>query len=85
MPTAQLSWSWLQRKARVRRQNGRNNCKLILHWSQSMEKQFSLQTVLDIKRWLNKAVGSSFFTSLVCIFILLLGGVTKEFHVSLQK
>ena len=39
---------------------------------------------LDIKRRFNKAVSSYFFTSIVCIFILLLGGVTKGFHVLLQ-
>ena len=31
----------LPRTARVRKQNGRNNFKLILQWSQSMETQFS--------------------------------------------
>jgi len=30
------------REQAIRKQNGRNNFKLILHWSQSMEKQFSL-------------------------------------------
>ena len=56
--------------------------KLILHWSQSMAKQFSLQIALNIKGRFNEAVSSYFFTSIVCIFILFLGGfitANKEF------
>ena len=49
-----------------------------------MKKQFSLLIALDIKRRFNKAISSYFFTSIVCIFILFLGGDTKGFHVSLQ-
>ena len=47
--------------------NGRNSFKLILHWLQSMEKQFSLEIALDIKRRFNKAI-SSYFFYLNCLY-----------------
>ena len=48
------------------------------------KKQFSLLIDLDIKRQFNIVISSYFFASTVCIFILLCGGATKGFLVSLQ-